>query len=142
MALLLSSYKFVFGVIRKVFIFTLTQQSNAIIPHFSDFFKCRIFHAEKFHSHVTKFFVHLRRIVWTPGTVLELDKVPSSLRHQIALGLTIYQHKVHHITLYKLIAYNSINLCTRKTNAGYTLLSVYNNTDGLKQLEDFLNNNQ
>ena len=78
----------------------------------------------------------------TPGTVLEPDKVPSSLQHQIALGLTIYQHKVHHITLYKLIAYNSINLCTCKTNAGYTLLSVYNNTDGLKQLKDFLNNNQ
>ena len=27
-------------------------------------------------------------------------------------------------------------------NAGYTLLSVYNNADGLKQLEEFLNNNQ
>lgn len=31
---------------------------------------------------------------------------------------------------------------TSVTNAGYTLLSVYNNADGLKQLEDFLNNDQ
>ncbi|MEE0022513.1 DUF2726 domain-containing protein [Ruminococcus sp.] len=31
---------------------------------------------------------------------------------------------------------------TSVANAGYTLLSVYNNADGLKQLEEFLNNNQ
>ncbi len=31
---------------------------------------------------------------------------------------------------------------TAVTNAGYMLLSVYNNADGLKQLEDFLENNQ
>lgn len=31
---------------------------------------------------------------------------------------------------------------TTVTSAGYILLSVYNNADGLKQLEDFLKSNQ
>lgn len=82
MALLLSGYKFVFGAIRKVFVFALTQQSNAIIPHFLDFFKCGNFHVEKFHSHVTISRGHLTRTPETPGTVPEPDKVPDNPQHR------------------------------------------------------------